>query len=672
MRHRLLLPVVLTCVSLAGACSDGPSGPTRAASVEIRENGKAVSELTLAVGQTDQLTAVALDAAGAPLADRAITWTSTNTAVATVTPAGLVTGAGAGDARVVAEADGRADTVAVHVVAPVAACTDAQTPLTLDVGEVRTFSGAQAAGLCVGGGASGAEYAYIPFNASDARITTLLEVNGSGIGPAIGPPSPSRAAAVASALRLGAGPTAVARSRRPADGGFEARLRERERRLGYLAPAAWAARSGPRRSVAPAAAPVVGSLLRLNVNTEQPCISPSYRTGRVEAVGQKALIVSDTLNPKNGFTAADFQRVAAAFDTLIYPVITDNFGTPTDIDQNGHVIIFYTTAVNALTPANADFIVGGFFYGRDLFPTTNQPGFQGCEGSNYAEMFYMLAPDPEGTVNGNKRSRDDVYDETLGVVAHEFQHLISASRRLYIVNTANYSEEAWLNEGLSHIAEELMFYHTSGLAPRQDIGIDAFRQSDRAWNAFLEYQLSNTFRYVRYLEQPQEESLFGIDPEDSELTTRGAAWSFLRYAADRRAGSDRELWKKLIDSSLLGVQNLNQALGASTIDWVQDWTVSVYADDAVATQARFQQPSWDYRSILLGLVNGSTREPIWPQYPLKTLAVQEGTPISLTLKGGGAAYLRFGVGAGGRALLRATSGGTVPPERVRISIVRTK
>ena len=71
-------------------------------------------------------------------------------------------------------------------------------------------------------------------------------------------------------------------------------------------------------------------------------------------------------------------------------------------------------------------------------------------------------------VNGNVRSMADVRQSTGGVRGHEFQHLISASRRLY-VNDASEFEETWLNEGLSHIAEELLFYSASGLAPRQNI-----------------------------------------------------------------------------------------------------------------------------------------------------------------------------------------------------------
>src|SRR5204863_8605906 len=89
-------------------------------------------------------------------------------------------------------------------------------------------------------------------------------------------------------------------------------------------------------------------------------------------------------------------------------------------------------------------------------------------GSNFAEMFYLIVPDPSGTINGNVRTKAEVTQSSISVLAHEYQHLINAARRLYI-NDAEDFEEVWLNEGLSHIAEELLFYRTAGLQPRSNI-----------------------------------------------------------------------------------------------------------------------------------------------------------------------------------------------------------
>ena len=132
----------------------------------------------------------------------------------------------------------------------------------------------------------------------------------------------------------------------------------------------------------------------------------------------------------------------------------------------------------------------------DLFPKTAAPDLGACPGSNYGEMFYMLAADPQGTINGNARSKTYVSDATIGTLAHEFQHLINSSRRLY-VNNANTFETVWLDEGLAHIAEELNFYTASGLSPRQDLDQNAILSSTDRINAFNEFQINNFGRLAR-------------------------------------------------------------------------------------------------------------------------------------------------------------------------------
>src|SRR5258708_14678656 len=63
----------------------------------------------------------------------------------------------------------------------------------------------------------------------------------------------------------------------------------------------------------------VGDLVRVNVNGDDACDNPTIHVARVEAIGDKAIILADTLNPPNGFTSADFQHYAANFATLLCP-----------------------------------------------------------------------------------------------------------------------------------------------------------------------------------------------------------------------------------------------------------------------------------------------------------------------------------------------------------------
>ena len=422
----------------------------------------------------------------------------------------------------------------------------------------------------------------------------------------------------------------------------------------------------------PSSAPSVGTLLRLNAYTDAACdtVRTGFRGGRVVAVGDRAIVVADTLNPAGGFTTAEYASFAASFDTLAYPVDVRNFGAPTDLDNNGRVIIFFTTAVNALTPRRADFVVGGFFWNRDLFPKSSARPQDACPGSNDGELFYMLAPDPAGTVNGNARTKDYVARSSVGVLAHEFQHLINASRRLYVLNTDNFDEDVWLNEGLSHVAEELLFFRASGTAPRQNIPLAALQSNNTARTAFNAYNVQNFARFSDYLAATEDNSPYA---QDDSLDTRGATWAFLRYAADRTvaagAPSDSAFLYRLVNSTRTGLPNLQQALagtgGAAVTlaDWFRDWSVATYADELVSgANARFTQPSWEFRDVVAG-INSNT-------YPLATRALAEGQAQTVTLNAGGAAYLRFTVPAGGQATVSVRSaGGAAPPAAVRASLI---
>ena len=73
---------------------------------------------TVTVGQTTTLTAQTLDGSGNALTGRAITWTSSNTAIATVTQGGVVTGAAPGTATITATSEGKTGTATVTVNAP--------------------------------------------------------------------------------------------------------------------------------------------------------------------------------------------------------------------------------------------------------------------------------------------------------------------------------------------------------------------------------------------------------------------------------------------------------------------------------------------------------------------------------------------------------------------------
>jgi hypothetical protein len=553
----------------------------------------------------------------------------------------------------------------------VAACGDGgpgpnQPPgvISLAVGEGRTLTAAQAATIEVSGG-SGGEFVLIPFHGSQTPSATVpLEFSGTQITGVTGPPSPQLAPANAPALSRATTTNGAAR--------FDASLRRLERELAPRVPAARAVRAARGTALRSAAAgtPAVGDAVSYNTNAAQACSNPIIHNGHVVAVTTRAIIVADDNNPTGGFTDPEYVEIAQAFDTRVYPLDTRNFGVPADIDQNvGRAIIFYTRAVNELTPAGSNFVIGGFFHPRDLFPKVGPDPAKttdDCAGSNEAEMFYMLVPDPGGTVNGNARTKASVRESTIGTLAHEFQHLINASRRMYVNNATSPSEDVWLNEGLSHIAEELMFYQGSGLAPRQNITLTQLRSSQALVDTVNAYQVDNLGRLLDYLEDPESNTPYA---DDDVLATRGATWQLLRYAADHSTTAEQTLWMRLVNSQTAGIANFTAVFGGSFSTLVRDWATAQYTDDAVSSlPAAYQHPSWNYRSLMPTLVNNTNP----PPYPLKTRTLVDGVPLSLTLKGGSAAYLRFGVAAGATGRITPTSSGAAPPAAVSFTVVRTR
>src|SRR5204863_2960225 len=107
------------------ATSEGQSGTSAITVVHVPVASVTVSPASASVtaGTTVQLTATPKDASGNALSGRTITWSSSNTAVATVSPSGLVTGVVAGSATITATSEGQSGTAAITVTPPSAGPT---------------------------------------------------------------------------------------------------------------------------------------------------------------------------------------------------------------------------------------------------------------------------------------------------------------------------------------------------------------------------------------------------------------------------------------------------------------------------------------------------------------------------------------------------------------------
>jgi len=630
----------------------------------------------LGVGDTLRVRASVRDQFGNDIVGQAINFTTANPEIATVNSIGTVTAVGIGTARIVAEASGKADTVPITVSAAGTSSCGATAVRQLSLGEVFVPTpGTSSASACLSAPIGvNAEFALTLISTAQTFSTvTPIEVY------AIGNTGPTIAALVAGLSASAAATPAIdaqSKALSPVQA-FEVERHALEQR--ELTPLVAIAREWNRARTSSSlrsmvAEAKIGDIIKLNANANQGCSNADTRTGRVAAVGTRAIVVADTTNPTGGYTDAEYTGILASFDTLIFPMDTTAFGAPSNISQYGKIILFFTRNVNALTPPSAGYTIGGFFFSRDLYPKAIKGNLAACPSSNEQEMFYLLVPDPNGTVNNNKRAKPDVDVLNLSTIAHELQHLINASRRLYINTGAAPSEQTWLDEGLSHIAEELLYFRVAGFTSRQNLTLLDIGGSPAKSTLYSNYASQNFSRFYNFLINPEVNSPYA--PNDS-LATRGAIWNFLRYAAGRQGPSGESAFlRAVVNSTTTGFANLSTAIpGGQFEDYLRDWTVSIIADDFSASVTAALDPkyvlnAWNFRSIYPGLrFSGGSALGV---YPINARSLQNNVPQRISLAGGTSSYIRFGVANGRSALLTLSSNGGAVPSQLRYAVVRLR
>lgn len=574
------------------------------------------SPTQITVNETAQASAVVKDQSGNSLSGKTIVWTSLNQSIATVSSAGLIRGVAPGTATIQGTVDGITGTAAIQVVAISAVCANGPTTIDLAVGQARVVSAVETQG-CVKIASSAAQSQYIVIAANtnalpDALASFAMRSDTGEVVPS--------STLLASPYRVGASLAATqAESAMSLQTEFEAGLRLTERRQLDLPRAQRAYADGslqqsPRFSLV-AAIPALGETTQFKV--PKSCTSFTTVTGMVRYISTRAIIYTDTASPPNGFTDPDLQAIAKEFDDLIYPTDVDYFGTPLDLDANSRVIILYTPEVNKLTPSgNPGGFVGGFFFAGDLFPSSE------CPQTNRAELFYVLTPDPDGTINGNKRTVAEVRQGTRGTIAHEFQHMINASERIRHPVT-EHLEAVWLDEGLSHFAEDLNGRVLKGLNETGNYTFEQLTSNGSQTNDYNAFFYQNFARLLRYVQNPGPNAPTS-QYADSSLADRGAAWALLRYTADHYApgGDVKAFVKSLVPGPDTGVVNL---LGKTTTvsfdSLVAGWMVANYTDDfgTANLPARYTYKTYNIRN------NVARNNPPTQTFPLFVTDVQGGS-----------------------------------------------
>jgi hypothetical protein len=541
---------------------------------------------------------------------------------------------------------------------PTLSCSPGPAPTVMAAGEFRILNPAGSEG-CVrfpAASPAGAEYLV-------AALSTAGQVTSAGVTIDYAlQGSPTASAASASAL-----PSPLLEAwRKPGTAEeFHAMLRTRERALAEEPGARFGAGVPPVRGVPP----VVGVKDTFKVCANTSCSAFTNVIATAKYVGPKGAIFLDDVVPAGGFLQADIDTLGLLFDGGVsgsapnmYQIDTTAFGRESDIDANGKVIFLLTDAVNDLSGScSGGSVILGFFFGGDLLPRSGSNA-----GSNEAEIFYGLVPN---TTGGCAVTKSYVKQQIAPVFIHEFQHMISYNQHV-LVRPGVRGEEVWLNEGLSHFAEELGG-RLLGNGPGQG----------QASTRLIQFMIPNLLNANDYLFNPEAHFLVVPSSSTGTLEERGAAWLFVRWIADHYATDTlgTSLTRQLVGTSLLGSVNVQAATGTSMSQLIPLWQLANYLDDLpgfAPADPRLQYPSWDFRYVY-DTLNAQRPDLVSREYPLRPDSTMTGSYSRTgTLRAGSGRHLRVlqSANAGGVDLILATkSGDAFPDDRaVRFGVVRIR
>jgi len=484
-------------------------------------------------------------------------------------------------------------------------------PTTLAPGEFTTLDASQIACVRIpGAGAQESEYLYV-----------ALATDGTESQNGVSAPYDLKGGLSVAASVRGHRPPVFDRAPTAAQA-FHDLLRQRERALSERPEAGSAARSRISAAIA-SVPPAVGSKRTFDVCATTACDSFVSSTATAKLVGQRVAIYLDDQTP-NAYTQAALDSVGSLFDSHLYPIDTTAFGRESDLDNNGVVIVLLTPAVNRLSPNcnAAGSVILGFFFGLDLLP--------GQAHSNAGEIFYGVVP---GSITpGCTIPESEAVHSLPPVFIHEFQHMISFNQHVLV--RGGTSEDTWLNEGLSHFAEEL-----GGEQVPDAFCAPAFP------NCASQFNGGNIENAYSYLDDP--DSSFLVEPGSSSgtLPERGANWLMVRWLGDHFATTEpqaTELTRALVQTNRLGAANVQAVTGETFSTLVSQWQLANYLTNLpgfTPSTNRLQYTTLNLRAIYqLNFQNGVFAKP----YPLTPDSTRNGTyDHSGVLRAGSGHHLRI-------------------------------
>ena len=436
------------------------------------------------------------------------------------------------------------------------------------------------------------------------------------------------------------------------------RLQERSH-WAALPPAPPAAAPGSARAASPP--PVVGDVRSFSVCATATCSSFQAVSATAKTVSGHLAIFVDNAAPAGGLTQAGLDSLGVLFDSRLYALDTTAFGRESDIDGNTVVIVLMTNVVNKLVTqqqCTSEGFIAGFFFGADIDPL-----FGSDPRVNHGEVFYSIVADSNGTLSC-AHSASQLRRLIPVTFIHEFQHMISYNQHVLV--RGGEPQALWLDEGLSHFAEEL--------------GGRSFLPGDQT--SFSNYVIGNLLNAYRYLDSTSTHSLVFASGIGS-LAERGAAWLFVRYItdqfrADTSFAATATFTRTIVQSPLLGGAAVANVTGTPFATLAGRWVLANYVSDLPGFNApsELQYTSWRFR-VTYASLNGQLPAVFPKPFPL-TPPAGDGSAVSLsgTLRAGSGAYALAQQGPlqPGFTLLFSGPGGAALPASLvpRLNVLRIR
>ena len=385
----------------------------------------------------------------------------------------------------------------------------------------------------------------------------------------------------------------------------------------------------------------------------------------VTHVGTSAIYMEDIDNPlAESFTAAEYAAWDVTLSGTTLPTLTNYFGDFVDgipyagvvgdelgLDADGRVGVVLTKEVNKLETVN------GFVSSMDLTATSY------CPISNQAELFYGIAPDPDGLYAAGVKTKAEIAAEMPSLIAHEVTHILQGTQELFPTWTGYHA--SWEKEGGATLAEQLVGMAVLGHESGQNLGKTEWLQGyyDDMWYRSWQGDLRQYFG-LESINSPEECTwLIGGDDNDGPCWNGRAVYgvpaTLLRLILDQYgpsyAGGEAALMRDLTNSADIGYANLEARTGESIGYLLTIFGMALWADGRGYNN---YLTSWDLYPINEAWTGTDKK--------LQPYASSGTEPTgSLSVRGGSTGYLRWSPPSSHTPTsirIRTPDGGELPDE----------